>query len=333
VCSGRGGGPILRKAIACAGAFALLIVLALAGLRLLASQRETDGSMPASTSMVPTPLGAVAASISGPHDGPPIMLVHGTAAWSGFWKQVSAHLSAQGWRVIAIDLPPFGYSERDRAARYDRVSQAARLSAVLRAEAGRPAIIVGHSFGAGAATELALRSPAQVRSLVLVDAALGELDPPRGSRTLAERLMGVPLIAEPVTAASVTNPWAMGMLLRSLIARKDKAGAWLPTLRAPMLRPGTTAGYAAWLPALFAAEDGGWSRRSVRLSAIKPPVAIIWGEADTVTPIAQGERIAALTRARSFARMPGVGHIPHIEDPAAFLGALDAAIEADRGKR
>lgn len=328
-----GGGPILKKAIAIAGALALLLVLALGGLRLLAWQRESDASTPASIKLLSTPLGAVATSISGPRDGPPIMLVHGTAAWCGFWRHVSAHLAARGWRVIAIDLPPFGYSERDPAARYDRRSQAARLAAVLRAQTRRPAVIVGHSFGAGAATELALRSPARVRSLVLVDAALGELDPPRGSRPAAERLISVRLIAEPVTAASVTNPWAMGTLLRSLIARKEKAEAWLPTLRAPMRRPGTTAGYAAWLPALFAADDGSWSRQSVRLSAIKRPVAIIWGEADTVTPIAQGERIAALTRARSFARLPGVGHIPHIEDPAAFLRALDAAVEADRGER
>jgi pimeloyl-ACP methyl ester carboxylesterase len=61
---------------------------------------------------------------------------------------------------------------------------------------------------------------------------------------------------------------------------------------------------------------------------MRPPVALIWGEADTVTPIAQGEALARIFRTRSFQRLPGVGHIPHIEDSAQFLAALDQAMEA-----
>jgi len=60
--------------------------------------------------------------------------------------------------------------------------------------------------------------------------------------------------------------------------------------------------------------------------AIRVPVTLIWGRADTVTPLDQGERIAALTNARSIEVLPGVGHIPHIEDPAAFDAALDGAL-------
>ena len=103
------------------------------------------------------------------------MLIHGTAAWSGFWREVADHLAGRGWRVIAIDLPPFGWSGHDPEGRYDRATQAERLAAVLRARP-KKAVVVGHSFGAGAATELALRHPDEVKGLVLVDAALGKLD-------------------------------------------------------------------------------------------------------------------------------------------------------------
>ncbi|MDX3883670.1 MAG: alpha/beta hydrolase [Sphingomonas sp.] len=322
---------LLRRTIFASGVLILAFLILLASLRLLAWFRESDASIPPSTTLIETSLGAVATTISGRADGSPILLVHGTAAWSGFWRDVAAHLSRQGWRVIAVDIPPFGYSARDPAARYDRVSQAARLSEVLRASTDQPAVVVGHSFGAGAATELTLRSPAQVRSLILVDAALGKLDPV-GSGSLVERTLSTAVIAQPLTSATLTNPWTIGPLMRSMVARKDMTDRWITTLRQPMRRPGTTADYATWLPVLFAADDGGWSRRSERLAAIVRPVAIIWGAADTVTPPAQGEHIAALTRARSFTRLPGVGHIPHIEDPAAFFGALDAATAPDRGK-
>ena len=314
---------------------ALLILLLLipAGLRLAAAWREDETGHPAATRMIATPLGQVAAATSGPEGGPSILLIHGTAGWSGFWRDVSTHLAARGWRVIAVDLPPFGFSEHDPKARYDRFSQARRLSAVLGEAAAGPAVVVGHSFGAGAATELALRFPGRVKSLVLVDAALGELDPAPAAPTLTDRALGTGVIAQPLVSASVTNPWALGPLVRMMVARKESIDPWLVTLRQPMRREGTTAAYAAWLPNLFLRDDGGWSRRSERIAAIRVPVALIWGEADTVTPIAQGERIAELTKARSFARLPGLGHIPHIEDPAAFLAALDGAVAVDRERR
>jgi pimeloyl-ACP methyl ester carboxylesterase len=97
-----------------------------------------------------------------------------------------------------------------------------------------------------------------------------------------------------------------------------------------MRRSGTTRAYAAWLPSLFATDDGALSRRSEGLRRLAVPVALIWGEADSVTPVAQGRRIAALGRARSFAVLKGLGHIPHIEDADAFLAALDKAVAPDR---
>jgi pimeloyl-ACP methyl ester carboxylesterase len=317
---------ILRFSLKAFGVLLALIVLALLGFRIAASLRETETAMPATSRMVATPLGGVAVQIAGPADGPPILLVHGTAGWSGFWRNVTAHLEARGWRAIAVDLPPFGYSEHDPLARYDRASQAARLAAVLAQTAGRPAIVVGHSFGAGAVVELALREPGRIRALVLVDAALGALDPPPQGGGAAGWALGQSWIAQPVTAATMTNPMLTGWLFRSLLARKEAAAPWLETIRQPMRREGTTAAYAAWLPALMTADDGGMSRRSANLARIAAPVSLIWGEADTVTPIAQGETLARLMRARSFARLPGVGHIPHIEDEAGFLAALDAAI-------
>jgi pimeloyl-ACP methyl ester carboxylesterase len=301
----------------------LAVILVLVALRLAASLREHADQPPPGTVYVQTPTGRVAARGAGPVDGPPIVIVHGTAAWSGFWKDVSAHLASNGWRVVAIDLPPFGWSERDPHARYDRVSQAERLSAVLAAQK-KPAIVIGHSFGAGSVVELALRHPAQIRGLVLVDAALGELDP-KGEAPVASAFRVKP-VAELTTSAMLTNPAALKPFLRSLLARKDQGMPWLETLRQPMRRTGTTSAYAAWLPNLFTKRDGALSRKSTNLKAIGVPVTLIWGRADTVTPLEQGQRIAAVTRARSLEVLPGVGHIPHIEDPTAFDAALDRAL-------
>ena len=52
---------------------------------------------------------------------PPIMLVHGTAGWSGFWHDVAAHLAARGWRVIASTCRPSAIPSTIHEGRYDRV--------------------------------------------------------------------------------------------------------------------------------------------------------------------------------------------------------------------
>ena len=306
-----------------AAAVLLVLLLILVGLRLAALSRESVAGAPPATAWIATPLGRVAAQVSGPADGQPIVIVHGTAAWSGFWKGISAHLAGRGWRVVAVDLPPFGWSDRDPAARYDRIRQADRLAAVVAAQGG-PAIVLGHSFGGGPVTELALRHPDRLRGVVLVDAALGELDPT--DEAGAAKLLRARPVAELATSATITNPAALEPLLRSMIARKDRARPWLPILREPLRRDGTTTAYAMWLPNLFTTTDGALSRRSSELAKIRVPVTVIWGAADSVTPLDQGKRIAGLTRARSLAVLPGVGHIPHIEDPASFTRALDQAL-------
>jgi pimeloyl-ACP methyl ester carboxylesterase len=312
-------------------ALVLFVLVLLVVLRVMAAVREDGAEAPPGTVQFKTPTGAVAARLSGPADGRPIMLIHGTAAWSGFWRQVADHLAGRGWRVIAIDLPPFGWSGRDPEGRYDRATQAERLAAVLRKQS-KKAVIVGHSFGAGAATELALRHPDELQGLVLVDAALGQLNA-EGQGTTANALCFRPL-AEIVTSTALTNRAALEPLLRSMIARKEQASAWVPVLREPMQREGTTTAYAVWLPNLFSKNDGSLSRRSENLRKIAVPVSLIWGEADTVTPLAQGRHIAELTRARSLKLLRGVGHIPHIEDPDAFLAALDGAlVDLEKGGR
>jgi pimeloyl-ACP methyl ester carboxylesterase len=101
---------------------------------------------------VPTGSGGVFVQEKGPANGVPVVLFHGTAAWSELWRRTTDRLASAGFRVIALDLPPFGFS--DRPGSYTRQDQAARVSDVLRQMQIGPVIIVGHSFGAGAAPSL-----------------------------------------------------------------------------------------------------------------------------------------------------------------------------------
>jgi alpha/beta hydrolase fold len=107
-------------------ALVLLVIVAIASFRLAASLRETatrDELAPANGRLVETSSGRIFLQEKGPAGGVPVVLVHGTAAWSELWRGTIDALAAAGFHVIALDMPPFGFS--DRPGDYTRSRQAA----------------------------------------------------------------------------------------------------------------------------------------------------------------------------------------------------------------
>jgi pimeloyl-ACP methyl ester carboxylesterase len=289
-----------------------------------ASVRETasrDELAPSSGHLVPTGSGGVFVQEKGPADGVPVVLFHGTAAWSELWRHTIDALAAAGFRVIALDLPPFGFS--DRPGNYTRRDQAARVNDVLVALRATPAIIVGHSFGAGAATELAMRYKDRARALVLVDAALGLTSPPSDPPWLL-RPQGV---REILVSLTITNPLATKMLLQSLIEKKERAlPEYIEILQRPTTLRNSTADIAGWLYYFVGADRNAESADRSAYARMTIPAAILWGDKDSITPIEQAHDLQTLLPQASLTVLPGLGHIPQIEDPDAFNAALLTAL-------
>ena len=53
------------------------------------------------------------------------------------------------------------------------------------------------------------------------------------------------------------------------------------------------------------------------LSAITAPTLILWGEDDLLTPLDEGQQLSAAINGSQLVVVPGTGHRPHLEDPAA----------------
>ena len=301
---------------------ALLLVLALVivAFRMGASIRETRTRAELAPSwghLVPTSSGGVFVQERGPANGIPVVLFHGTAAWSELWRHTITPLAAAGFHVIALDLPPFGFS--DRPGSYTRQDQAARVNDVLIHLKAAPAIIVGHSFGAGAATELVMRYPDRARALVLVDAALGLTAAPSDAPWIIQPKW----IREVLVSLTITNPVATQALLEFLIAKKERA---LPEFVAILQRPTTqrdsTPDIADWLHYFLGTDRNAVSADRDAYVRTKLPTAVLWGNQDTITPIDQAADLLTLLPQASLTVLPGLGHIPQIEDPALFNDAL-----------
>ena len=126
------------------------------------------------------------------------------------------------------------------------------------------------------------------------------------------------------------NPWLTRRLLAGLLARPQAAtDAVVATLQRPYRRPGTSLAYAQWLPSLLLRDAAALSAAPGAYRELGLPVALLWGADDSVTPIAQGERLRALIPGATLDSLAGVGHIPHIEDEAAFVAAAVRRLARD----
>lgn len=287
---------------------------------LSAQYRESDQTQVPEGQFVATENGQIFVQEWGNADDPTLLMVHGTMAWSEFWDRTAEHLVQEGWHVTALDLPPFGYS--DRVDDYTTKAQAVRIVEVAQQISDQPPIIVGHSFGAGPVMEAILSDPEVFSGAVVINAALG-LDAPDKELPLALRPTGV---RQAAVSLSMTNPWATKTLIQSFLTYPDTLDdKTVEMIQAPLTRDGTTAAYAEWSKELLAPSQAR-SRKSEAYADLEVPLGILWSELDKVTPLSQGEELARVAPHKVMTILPDSGHIPQIETPALFEQELAAML-------
>ncbi|MEO3414336.1 alpha/beta hydrolase [Roseovarius sp. CAU 1744] len=304
-------------------ALLIAVLVPTLGFRAAAMLRETQSAAearPESGRMIQTAMGAIYVQEAGPEGGPPLLLAHGTAAWSGLWAETMAALAGQGYRVIAFDMPPFGFSERDAAGDYGRRTQARRILTLTEALQTRPTLIA-HSFGAAPAAEAVMIDQDAFAGLVMIDGALGL------NSHLTPKPLPVPLrppwLRRTLVSLTGTNPLLTGTLLAQLLYVKDAAtDELIAILQRPMVIEGSTAAFADWLPSLLVPPTDALSTRPENYRALGLPTRLIWGDRDTVTPPEQATELAALIGQGPPLMLTDVGHIPQIEAPGAFQALL-----------
>ena len=252
----------------------------------------------------------------GPDSGHAILLIPGAMAWSETWEPIAGRLGSAGFRVIAPDLPPFGYSERPVSGDYSRQAQARRILAFADAARLNRFVLLGHSFGGGATMETALINPDRISGLVLLDVALGLGRPP--SRPPLAPLFAAPGLREAVMSATFTNPLMIGKGLRDFVADDDAVATpqRIEVYSRPLAVKGTSHAIADWfVTGLFGNEENSLAFRPENYRNFEKPALVIWGKEDSVTPLAQGEKIAGLLPNAQLSVLDGVNHIPQIEAP------------------
>ena len=109
----------------------------------------------------------------GPDTPPPILLVHGLASNARIWDLL-APLLAPSFRLVAIDQRGHGMSDKPDNG-YDLTTIASDLAGAIDALGWSRPLVVGHSWGANVALQLAADHPNLPVGIVLLDGGTNEL--------------------------------------------------------------------------------------------------------------------------------------------------------------
>ena len=248
--------------------------------------------------------------------GPAVVLLHGLTGSRAYLRPYAERL-ARTHRVVAVDLPGHGGSDVLEPFSF---SEAARIMAEAVEAAGveRP-VVLGHSFGAPLAVAWAAERPvagvvacSPVGMVPLELRRAGLVLPFHRALALTELAWGAAAVRLPPSRRAIFG-WFVGMAgldgLEPAMGRemlRDAARA------APVVR-GVLGPLAALdLPGL--AKD------------VSAPALVLWGDLDA-TGWESGPPLAASLRGTEVV-LPGVGHMPMLEAPYAFMTAVRTFLSA-----
>lgn len=247
---------------------------------------------------------------AGPADAPAMILIHGFASSNLVWSKVLLELAESGFRVIAPDLPGYGYSAKPRELDYTISSQARIIVGLLAQLEIERAAIVGSSYGGAVAATIALDRPELVEKLVLVGAVTNNAP----TRYLLMRLFGSPIIGD------LISPLLLGSrrLLRKRMTRVYDRHSWVLDERrvnARYLSLNTRGTHRAIIRTVRRWDADRISRDA---HLVNVPTLVLWGDSDRDVPLENGEELQEKIPNSRLIVFRECGHLPHEEYPEAF---------------
>jgi pimeloyl-ACP methyl ester carboxylesterase len=223
----------------------------------------------------------------GPENGPPVVLVHGLGGRAEDWEKLAPYVAKAGYRVYLPDLPGFGQSARPKDFSYSVTDQAKVVVGFFDALGLKQVDLGGWSMGGWIVQLAAVYHPDRVRRLMLFDSA-GLYVRPDWDTALFTPIS--PAQIEKLDKLLMPHPPRLpGFILRDIL-RVSREHAWV------MHRAMNT-------------MLQGHETTDALLPQLKMPVLIVWGSADEITPLSEGEKMHRLMPQSQMDLVMGCGHL------------------------
>ena len=243
-------------------------------------------------------------------EGDPLVLVHGSWVDRRSWDRILPVLEGS-FRVLVYDRRGHGGSERTASA-YRIDQDVEDLAGLLHALDHFPAHVLGHSLGGSVAARLATSRPDLLRSLLVHEPPLFGLLPEDDPEVARVRETA------DLVAAQIADGDARGAARRFIDSLALRPGAWagLPVATQELLVANAPRWAAEYADATSFVIDRG------RLREFDPPALVTTGEESLPVYARVSEALFETLPNATLTRLPRVGHLPHVTDPALYLGVL-----------
>ncbi len=249
---------------------------------------------------------------------PSVVLVHGNGDEADTWRHIFMPL-AKSFRVLALDLPGFGRSRVFESGNLEDLT--AGLSGLIESLKLLNVHLVGSSLGAVICAMFASQNPDRVASLALVGGASldsGELEANPGIKSLLKPGVGevyyngLRTLGQDAAFATLEPYYAKLQALPKtdleFLRERVWARVWSDTQRDAFLGA---------LRSLF-------NESPATTSGLEHlPLQLIWGAHDHIVPIQAAEQMQKSLPQAKLEVIENAGHLPHQEQPEAFLKILE----------
>jgi pimeloyl-ACP methyl ester carboxylesterase len=266
--------------------------------------------------------------LGGPDGAPALLCVHGLGGSALNWAPLAPLLTG-AHRVLAVDLPGHGGTPPPPPG--DPLDACTRVLHGVLAETARltgaPPVLAGHSLGGVVALRASAEAPSSVSRVVAVAPPLGRaarrgLDPRVAARLALLRLPGLYGLTYGRTAGRPPEDRVAAMLRQAtphdVAFDPDLVAAVVDETRTRAGRPDAAAAdrYQWALVLGTVALQGRPGRLAALLDRVPTPLLWLQGTDDPLSPAADGRGQCAARPGWRYEERAGVGHLPHVEDPA-----------------
>jgi pimeloyl-ACP methyl ester carboxylesterase len=249
----------------------------------------------------------------GPRDAPALLLIHGNASSARSWDELVPML-ARSHHVIRVDLLGHGRSAKPEDRSYALPDQARRVGTAMDRLGIRRVIAVGQSSGGATATALAEQRPSLVAALVLISTG--------------------PHLGAHIAPAAAVDPSQWPDLTEDQLRQFASSWSSRPGYQIPLelLNEARAMTFHSLTTTTQASRD--YLKEQAlpdRLAPLGKPLLVIFGEEDRRWRSSSAADYRAIPGAK-VEMLPGLGHMPILEDPVRTASRLLAFTATQVGR-